>query len=684
MDDETTNGVVDTETFEDNDVSVLNYSQAPVIYRGVPKIWLTHPESTDDNPRKVPFTYGDVLEDAKVNLDFSDGNMRVSAPAGYLFKDATIECPANLIPKNIPMGMYIAGVGPGIYGGGENALNIVSAQGTFTPTSAQETIIVRHDMGIVPDELFIVAVNPSQSVAGIRWFEGKSAEFAAILGHKNACQGQVMFGAITGITSIYGINEDDGIVRKANPRTFEVTNNSSITFVQNTPHMWMTFGGLAKHSNELYVQLSLENFGKLYVRGGVPQISYLEVYVDGECAGTIEYMHSDIFIADISCFGDNLTQHTVTVVPVGEKVSECYPKVYVDTVSGWLQEPPIYGVSGLYAASPTLERTDDAVGMSYTINSTGTITSDFNDAFPWNKAKLVKDNAGNEFVQMPAMYFRIGIDGQNRITDIAVSETEHPNGNWYYVSPFCYGRYGGYVSGSKLLSKSGYTRTASYTRSQFRTYASANGEGYHQLDLYHKTVMNFLWWIEFATKDSMAVMTGRINGSGTSGGSTKLATGRTNSIATPSGYEKTYGQMRFHYIEDFIGNLMEWVDGICVGGLGADNADYVTNNESKYSDSNSNKQRVAYENSGNGCIAAYGWDPQNPFMCTPTECVSNENFDTYFCDYVCRGNNKPVLYTGAAYNAKKTYNGTAYFYGASTTENYASIGARLIYRGSIE
>lgn len=39
--------------YEANDVSILNYSQTPVIYGNVPKVWLTHASGEG----KVPFTY---------------------------------------------------------------------------------------------------------------------------------------------------------------------------------------------------------------------------------------------------------------------------------------------------------------------------------------------------------------------------------------------------------------------------------------------------------------------------------------------------------------------------------------------------------------------------------------------------------------------------------------------------
>ena len=55
-------------------------------------------------------------------------------------------------------------------------------------------------------------------------------------------------------------------------------------------------------------------------------------------------------------------------------------------------------------------------------------------------------------------------------------------------------------------------------------------------------------------------MTGRYSYSGTNGGQSKINTGYTDNLNTPSGYELSYRQMRYHYIEDFVGNIMEFVE----------------------------------------------------------------------------------------------------------------------------
>lgn len=108
------------ETYADSDVSILNYSQNPVTYENVPKVWLTHPSSTEENPVRVPFTYGEAVSKT-VQPNFATGDMAVPITAGELVTELTIAKPEELKPENIAEGEYIAGVGPGTHvGSGSN------------------------------------------------------------------------------------------------------------------------------------------------------------------------------------------------------------------------------------------------------------------------------------------------------------------------------------------------------------------------------------------------------------------------------------------------------------------------------------------------------------------------------------------------------------------------------------
>lgn len=353
-------------------------------------------------------------------------------------------------------------------------------------------------------------------------------------------------------------------------------------------------------------------------------------------------------------------------------------QTYLSGGGGGSSDEPIYGVSGLYQSDPALTRTDDAVGMGFVINSSsGTVDSDFDDVFPWNETAIVT-NAAGKFVSFPRMYFRVGADSSHRLTDVAVSKAPRGRGTWYEVSPFLYGCYGGSVSDSRLRSVSGVSRRVLTTRAGFRSYAAANGMGYNQLDLYHRTVVMLLWFIEFATKKSDSIMTGRISGSGTQGGSEVCQTGGTDNLGTPSGFETAYGQMRYHYIEDFIGNLQEYVDGVCCKGVG--DYDYVTDDPDNFSDDTTGKTPLCYHVPNNSWITALGWDNDNPFMCMPAE-TNGGSDTTFFCDYSDSASaSNPVLCSGANYSSAGPFFGLASFYHSYAESNGASRGGRLIKR----
>lgn len=421
--------------------------------------------------------------------------------------------------------------------------------------------------------------------------------------------------------------------------------------------------------------------GALTVVRCLEGVSQFEIRIDGVVVGTVDYDYSEEWSVDLAQYQDDESKHYIAVRAIGDGISE---DNLSNVVYDYTAYSPIYGVSGMYSFPVALTRTDDAAGMSYTINSDGTINSDFDDVFPWNKTQLVTDDYGNEFVSFPTMYFRVGVDSSKRITSIAVSGAPHDGDTWYEVAPFSYGRYGGYVSNSKLCSMSGKTRTASTTRANFRTYAANNGDGYHQLDLYHHTVMMFLWWIEWATKDSSAIMTGCISGSGTTGGTTTMPTGGTDALTTPSGYELTRKQMRYHYIEDFIGNYMEFVDGVYMGRAGTSYYDYATADPSKFGDTTTNHTKLAYPCNASysyPTIAAFGWDSSNPFLCTPTAAVNNSSYNTYFCDRIYRTTSStayPVPYVGAFYNSSGANCGLSYFGCSAAASSGANIGSRLL------
>lgn len=91
------------------DVKIKGWSGTEFSYQNVPKIWLNAPESTEESPVLVPYTYGEAVSKT-VEPDFSAGDMAVDIPEGELVTGLTITKPETLIPENIVHGVTIAGV----------------------------------------------------------------------------------------------------------------------------------------------------------------------------------------------------------------------------------------------------------------------------------------------------------------------------------------------------------------------------------------------------------------------------------------------------------------------------------------------------------------------------------------------------------------------------------------------
>jgi hypothetical protein len=339
----------------------------------------------------------------------------------------------------------------------------------------------------------------------------------------------------------------------------------------------------------------------------------------------------------------------------------------------------VLGVSWTNDSSTTMTRTDDAVGMTYTINSDGTIQSDFDNVFPFNETEIVEDSYGNKFVRFPEMYFRISKDSNGYLSGVAVSSVQGTEDNWYKSDSFDYACYGASLNDSKLCSVSGVERLSAQTRNTFRSYASNNNETgyvYHQLDLKHKTILMFLWWIEWATKNSASIMTGHIKDS-PSLSEVKLSTGGTDNLITPSGYNINTLQMRYHYIEDFIGNLLEFVDGICGGSTSQ--PDSVTDNPQYFNDTSTSMTTLSWKCPSTNCISAFGMDNDKPFLVMPIKTISSTTYTEAFCDRIYNTSTKyRVVFAGARFNSSDKSTGICHFdrFNESYTGNH--VGGRLL------
>lgn len=156
-----------------------------------------------------------------------------------------------------------------------------------------------------------------------------------------------------------------------------------------------------------------------------------------------------------------------------------------------------------------------------------------------------------------------------------------------------YPAYLGTVIGTKLMSVSGQYPTVSKTREQFRSYAKANGDAYHQIDFLLYEFITLLAIIEYGTMNIQSALgQGRtaltggswVGGSliGINGLSNKYGNGSAN--YTYSGdagdSEADYSFMSYRGCENLFGNIWRMVDGINI----REHVAYISQNPSSYQD----------------------------------------------------------------------------------------------------
>ncbi len=380
-----------------------------------------------------------------------------------------------------------------------------------------------------------------------------------------------------------------------------------------------------------------------------------EIYLDGAKVGDAAYSGADGGTLDVDVTTLGFTQNAINKVYV-KGTGTGIDSNQSETFGFWYGDNVILGVSGLYQSEPALTRTDAATELTWTI-SNNIVSSDFDDKFPYNQMQreTIDDDV---FVYVPAMYWRIGYDSSHYITDIAVAPAEMEVGENQILAhsdAFYYGAYGARIIDGQMRSVGNGTRGGNYTRAQFRAYAKARGAKYRQLDLYHMRILDFLWLIEFATKNSDAVMQGFTSYNGTCGS--------TDSLTVPSGQLSSGGRMRWRYIEDFIGNGLEFFDGLT--GYKA------TDNENNYTDDAATGELTF--SSCSGYFKSLKIDPSKPFIAIPQQ--SGGSNSTYYCDYAYL-DGYAVYYRGRSSTGLDC--GLFYISGSSASGYSSNIGSRLL------
>ena len=345
-------------------------------------------------------------------------------------------------------------------------------------------------------------------------------------------------------------------------------------------------------------------------------------------------------------------------------------------------EYAIYGVTNVGGKSPMLERTDNAVGLSYTIGESE-IISDFDTCYPWSEMKEVSDNYGNVFIKIPKFYAKVtkNVDGtyKHQISRSCYDgfSTLFVDGKGNEIDYILIGKYEASGDSTRAYSKSGKPVLVNRTRSQFRTACKANGAGYQQYDFLIDTIIKELWLVEMKTTNSQSVMMGYTNPDNAAA----LQTGTTDTILTPSGspVSNTDGKHACKYrgIENPFGNVWKWCDGINFGSEKI----YVCEDPEYYTD---DKHDAHYTYMGDRVIADGYIKTVTPFAKNPllgyaTDVGTSEA--AYYCDYTrCNSGIGTALCCGGFWSNGVFAGLWSWHGGYGALLEDAAIGGRLCYK----
>ena len=247
-------------------------------------------------------------------------------------------------------------------------------------------------------------------------------------------------------------------------------------------------------------------------------------------------------------------------------------------------------------------------------------------------ADITSGAEGDVMIAFPRRGVKITTSSDGNTLTVSMTDSPDDPGFTYYAhtrgnvskNKFYLGAYKGYESSSKLRSLSGKTITTNKTIDTFRTLAQANGSGYENSGFYQLIFRQVMYILKYKNLDSQTTL-GRGNVDNSSSSSPKQ-TGGTNTKGMDFGETTGKLQMKLFGLEDFWGNIYEWIDGIY-----CDSNRHILTATDGFNDSGNN-----YTDQGQGASANLSNYMSKPQGTSETGFVAKEvsgSATTYFCDY---------------------------------------------------
>lgn len=299
-----------------------------------------------------------------------------------------------------------------------------------------------------------------------------------------------------------------------------------------------------------------------------------------------------------------------------------------------------------------------------------------------NSIDITSGNAGDVMIAFPRRGLTISTSQDGNTVTVSMTD-DLDNAEFDFMAhkrgdtlkdKFYLGAYKGYVTSSKLRSLSGKTITANQTIGTFRTQAQANGvpdgnggSGYDQSAFYQLTYRQAMYILKYKNLDSQtAVGRGFVDGN-----SAATTTGNTNTNGMDYGETTGKIQMKLFGLEDFWGNVYEFIDG-----LYSDASRNIMTATQGFNDTGS-----GYTNQGQGAPSTMESYMSKPQGGTHTGFIAKEvsgSETTYFCDHVYL--NAPRLAFFGSGWSKASYAGAfPLSVSPSASSSSAAYAARLMY-----
>lgn len=283
-------------------------------------------------------------------------------------------------------------------------------------------------------------------------------------------------------------------------------------------------------------------------------------------------------------------------------------------------------------------------------------------------------------IEFGKMFYRISQD--ERYTYVEVAESEKSLADGFTDRAFSYkgkvrdkfyiGAYKGVIKDEKLRSVFGELPTGNKTIGAFRKAAQTNGTGYEILPFNKLTLLQVLYLIRYKSLDSRAAL-----GKGVTESNEYKATGGADTDGLYSGSQDGTKQIKCHGIEDFWGNVLEWVDG------------FVTTDKIKIADGNFNDKGDGYEAVADLPETVYGGvitdvHGNNKLGFTPKTTDEDMNMgEGYYCNYgsTWRSDTVSLPYFGGSRSAGALAGAFCFACGYSASAALSYFGARLAFCG---